>query len=49
MIRLIQKRLIIPRGDTGFFNVPVLNNIEEGSLIVFSIFDPHSHSKIFEK
>ena len=28
MIRLIQRRLIIPRGDTGSFSIPINNEVK---------------------
>lgn len=40
MIRLVHRKLIIPKGDTGTFSVPLLYEINEGDLAVFSIFDP---------
>ena len=49
MIRLIQRRLIIPRGDTGFFTIPIAINMEENDIAVFFIYSPLTHSKIFEK
>lgn len=49
MIRLIQRRLIIPRGDTGSFTIPVLGTVENGDIAVFSIYDPMTHTTIFEK
>jgi hypothetical protein len=41
MIRLIQRRLIIPRGDTGSFTIPALMKAAPGTNIiaVFSIFN----------
>ena len=41
MIRLAQRRLIIPRGDTGSFSVPALiDEIPDANIIaVFSIFN----------
>ena len=41
MIRLAQRRLIIPRGDTGLFSVPALiDAIPDATVIaVFSIFN----------
>lgn len=38
MIRLAQRRLIIPRGDTGQFSIPALNQ-EANAIAVFSIFN----------
>ena len=49
MIRLIQRRLIIPRGDTGSFTIPIQGTVEDGDIAVFSIFDPMTHTTIFEK
>ena len=49
MIRLVQRHLIIPRGDTGSFSVPALSNINsEGEKIgVLSIFN--SEKRIFQQ
>lgn len=49
MIRLIQRRLIVPRGDTGTFSIPVLAGKNTGDASVFTIFDPLTHRKICEK
>lgn len=49
MIRLIQRRLIIPRGDTGSFTVPTLTTVSAGDVAVFSIFDRITNKNIFEK
>lgn len=49
MIRLIQRRLIIPRGDTGSFTIPIQGTVEDGDLAVFSIFDPMTRTTILEK
>lgn len=50
MIRLIQRKLIIPRGDTGTFSVPVLPKINlSSSVAVFTIFDPRTQQCIFQK
>lgn len=49
MIRLIQRRLIIPRGDTGSFTIPALGAVDPTDIVVFSIFDPLTHRKIFQK
>ena len=40
MIRLIQRRLIIPRGDTGSFSIPVQGTIENNDAAIFYIYDP---------
>lgn len=49
MIRLIQRRLIIPRGDTGTFSVPVLSSYNSGDAAVFSIIDPKTQRRIYNK
>lgn len=49
MIRLIQRRLIIPRGDTGSFTIPILGQAEDGDVAVFSIFDPLTKTTVCEK
>lgn len=49
MIRLIQRTLIIPRGDTGFFTIPQLAAANANNIAVFTIFDPTTHTKIFDK
>lgn len=48
MIRLIQRRLIIPRGDTGSFSIPVLKNSTD-NIAVFTIFDEVTRTKMFQK
>lgn len=49
MIRLVQRRLIIPRGDTGEFEVPVLKFTEGRNVAVFSIIDLRTRSIVFKK
>ena len=49
MIRLVQRRLIIPRGDTGMFTIPVLANVTGAGVAVFSIIDPMTQTLIFQK
>ena len=49
MIRLIKRRLIIPRGDTGSFTIPTLTTVEQGDVAVFSVFDPLTRTTILEK
>ena len=49
MIRLIQRRLIIPRGDTGSFHIPLLSGTNINDAAVFTIIDPLMRKKIFEK
>lgn len=45
MIRLIGRRLIIPRGDTGSFTIPTQGVVEEGDLAVLGIYDPLLNTK----
>ena len=49
MIRLVQRTLIIPRGDTGFFTIPQIAAADPNNIAVFTIFDPIKHTKIFDK
>lgn len=49
MIRLIQRRLIIPRGDTGSFSIPALPDVKTGDVAVFTIFDSLRSSIIYQK
>ena len=49
MIRLIQRRLIIPRGDTGSFTIPIQGTVGEGDIAIFSIYDPMTRTTVFEK
>ena len=47
MIRVIQRRLIIPRGDTGTFTLPLLPGTEQEDIAVFSIYDPLKKEVLF--
>lgn len=49
MIRLIQRRLIIPRGDTGEFSIPAITNKNTGDVAIFTIFDPLTQGRILQK
>lgn len=49
MIRLVQRKLIIPRGDTGTFSVPVLSSYNSGDKAVFSIIDPRTHRRVYSQ
>lgn len=49
MIRLIQRRLIIPRGDTGSFTIPMQGTLGDNDIAVFSIYDPMTRTTVFEK
>ena len=49
MIRLLKRRLIIPRGDSGSFSIPTLGIVEEGDIAVFGIFDILTHDTVVFK
>lgn len=49
MIRVIQRRLIIPCGDTGTFTLPLLSTAEQGDIAVFSIYDPLTKKTLLQK
>ena len=50
MIRLVQRKLIIPRGDTGSFNIPIIAaSASQIDVAVFTIFDCITHTKMFQK
>ena len=40
MIRLIQRRLIIPQGDTGTFTIPIQGTMGANDVAILSIYDP---------
>lgn len=46
MIRLVQNKLIIPRGDTGTFSVPVLTPLTERDKAIFSIIDTRTNKNL---
>lgn len=48
MIRTIQRRLIIPRGDTGSFSVPLNAAMSQGDIAIFSLFDPLTRKNVLE-
>ena len=49
MIRIIGRRLIIPKGDTGFFSLPNYALCQEGDVAVFSVKDKLTRKTIIEK
>lgn len=49
MIRLIQRRLIIPQGDTGTFTIPTQGTVEADTYAVLAIYDPLTHTTVLEK
>ena len=49
MIRLIRRRLVIPQGDTGSFQIPMLQTAQAGDSAVFSIYDPLYQTILLQK
>ena len=49
MIRIIGTRVIVPKGDTGFFMLPVRGIRSEGDVAVFSVKDFLTRKTIIEK
>lgn len=49
MIRLIQRRLIIPQGDTGTFTIPMQGTMEANDVALISIYDNLTHEVKLEK
>lgn len=49
MIRVVQRRLIIPCGDTGTFTLPLLPGTEQGDVAVFSIYDTLTKEVLLQK
>ena len=49
MIRLISRRLIIPRGDTGNFSIPLLSEYEGGTVAIFALYDTLTHETVLTK
>lgn len=49
MIRLIQRRLIIPQGDTGEFTIPTQGIVTTGDKAVLAIYDNLTHTTVLEK
>ena len=49
MIRLIQRRLIIPQGDTGTFNIPMQGTMGENDRALISIYDNLTHKVVLER
>lgn len=46
MIRLVQRRLIIPQGNTGTFDIPVQGTMGENDMAILSILDPLTHTTL---
>ena len=49
MIRLVQRRLIIPQGDTGTFTIPTQGTVTTGDVAIFAIYDNLTHKTVLEK
>ena len=49
MIRIIGTRIIIPKGDTGFFTIPKRGTFEENDVAVFSVKDLLTKKTVIEK
>lgn len=50
MIRVIRRRIILPRGDTGSFSIPsLIDEGQEGAIAVFSVLNPLTRMVLFEK
>ena len=49
MIRLIQRRLIIPQGDTGTFTIPTQGPVSQGDKAILAIYDNLTHETVLEK
>lgn len=49
MIRLIKRRLIIPRGDTGSFSIPTIGSVGESDIAIFGIFDSLTRETVVMK
>ena len=46
MIRLIQRRLIIPQGDTGTFTIPTQGDVSANDIAILAIYDPLTHTTV---
>lgn len=49
MIRVVQRRLIIPQGDTGEFKIPTQGTVSEGDKAILAIYDNLTHETVLEK
>lgn len=49
MIRLIQRRLIIPQGDTGNFTIPMQGSMGQNDIAILSIYDPLTKTTILNR
>lgn len=50
MLRIIGSRVMLPKGDTGSFRMPIKQElIDESTVVVFSVFDKLTRKTILEK
>lgn len=49
MIRVVQRKLIIPQGDTGEFTIPTQGTVSEGDVAILAIYDNLTHTTVLEK
>ena len=49
MIRIIGTRLLVPKGDTGFFSLPNRGPYSKGDVAVFSVKDPLTQTTVIEQ
>lgn len=49
MIRICGNKIIVPRGDTGTFTMPVIGYSTEGDLAIFSVLDKLTRKTVLEK
>lgn len=49
MIRVVQRKLIIPQGDTGEFTIPTQGIVSEGDVAILAIYDNLEHKTVLEK
>lgn len=46
MIRIVQRRLIIPQGDTGTLIIPIQGTVTSNDYAVLAIYDPLTHTTV---
>lgn len=49
MIRIVQRKLIIPQGDTGDFSIPTQGAVSAGDVAILAIYDNLTHTTKLEK
>lgn len=49
MIRVVQRKLIIPQGDTGQFTIPTQGIVSVGDVAILAIYDNLTHQTVLEK